>query len=88
MNGYTPAPGFGGEDRTTQRESWWTRTPKRNMVDKWIGGVCSGLADYFGINSTIVRLAMVFSLLLPGPQLIFYIAAWVIMPARKSWDIA
>lgn len=79
MNGYNAST-------PQQRESFWTRTPKRNMVDRWICGVCSGLADYFGINPTIVRLAMVFSLLLPGPQLIFYIAAWVIMPARKSWD--
>ncbi|QFQ03259.1 DNA-binding transcriptional activator PspC [Corynebacterium urogenitale] len=68
------------------RESFWSRTPKRNMVNKWIGGVCSGLGDYFGIDATILRLAMVLSLFLPGPQLIFYVAAWIIMPARKSWE--
>lgn len=66
-------------------ESWWTKTPKRNVVEKWIGGVCAGLGDYFGISATLVRLLMVASLLLPGPQILFYIAAWVIMPADKPW---
>ena len=45
-------------------ESWWTKTPKRNVVEKWIGGVCAGLGDYFGISATLVRLLRV-RLLLP-----------------------
>lgn len=47
---------------------------------RMIGGVCAGLARRFGWNPTIVRLLAVASCLLPGPQVLMYLAAWVIIP--------
>jgi phage shock protein PspC (stress-responsive transcriptional regulator) len=52
----------------------------RSRDDRWIAGVCGGIAEYFGWNSTLVRLAFVASLILPGTQVIIYLAAWIIMP--------
>ena len=55
--------------------------PRDNRV---IAGVCSGIARRFGIDPTIVRILFVASLLLPGPQILIYLAAWVLMPEESS----
>ncbi len=55
--------------------------PRDNRV---IAGVCSGIARRFGIDPTIVRIIFVASLLLPGPQILIYLAAWVLMPEETS----
>ena len=34
--------------------------------DRWIGGVAGGVANYFGVDPTLVRILFVASLLLPG----------------------
>jgi phage shock protein C len=55
--------------------------PRDNRV---IAGVCSGIARRFGIDPTIVRILFVASLLLPGPQILIYLVAWVLMPNESS----
>ncbi|ATL65809.1 PspC domain-containing protein [Nocardia terpenica] len=57
-----------------------TRRLTRSRTDKWIGGVCGGLAEYFGWNATVIRLLFVLSCLLPGPQFLLYLALWVVIP--------
>jgi phage shock protein C len=55
--------------------------PRDNRV---IAGVCSGIARRFGIDPTLVRILFVASLLLPGPQILIYLVAWVLMPQESS----
>tara|TARA_Y100000310_G_C20182092_1_gene578637 strand:- start:204 stop:440 length:237 start_codon:yes stop_codon:yes gene_type:complete len=55
----------------------------RNLNDKKIAGICSGLADYFNIDPVLVRLISVFLLLL-GPGLIIYLVGWIIIPVKNS----
>jgi phage shock protein C len=52
--------------------------------DKKIAGVCSGLAAYFDVDPTLVRLLVVTAALLTGvvPLLIGYAIAWVIVPSE------
>lgn len=45
-----------------------------------IAGVCAGLARRFGTSATTMRVLFVLSLLLPGPQVLIYLALWVLMP--------
>jgi phage shock protein PspC (stress-responsive transcriptional regulator) len=45
-----------------------------------IGGVCAGLARRFGWDPTLVRIVAVASCLIPGPQFLAYIAAWILLP--------
>ncbi len=47
---------------------------------KLIAGVCAGLARRFGMSPNAVRALFVVSLLLPGPQILLYVALWIIMP--------
>jgi len=49
-----------------------------------IAGVCSGIGRRFGISPNVVRLIFVASLLLPGPQILIYLAAWILMPEESS----
>ncbi|SDL65819.1 phage shock protein C (PspC) family protein [Corynebacterium mycetoides] len=55
----------------------------RSMTDKWIAGVCGGVAQYFNIDPVLVRLLFVV-LVLAGilPGVLLYIVAWIIMPAE------
>ncbi|MBO0856470.1 MAG: PspC domain-containing protein [Nocardia sp.] len=59
-----------------------TRRLTRSTSDKWLGGVCGGLAEYLGWDSTLVRLLFVASCLLPGPQFLIYLVMWVVIPKR------
>ncbi|MGA5304398.1 PspC domain-containing protein [Nucisporomicrobium flavum] len=52
----------------------------RPRDDRWIAGVCSGLARRFGVSSSVMRLIFVLSCLLPGPQFIVYLVLWVLLP--------
>lgn len=47
-----------------------------------IGGVASGLADYFTIDVTIVRVLFVLAVFIPltFPVILFYIILWIVMP--------
>jgi phage shock protein PspC (stress-responsive transcriptional regulator) len=51
--------------------------PRRQRV---LGGVCAGIARHYGWSRWLVRLAFVASCLLPGPQILLYIALWILMP--------
>jgi len=55
----------------------------KSKIDKKICGVCGGLAKYFEIDSTIVRLAVALITLVWGAGLIAYIIAALVM----SYDI-
>jgi phage shock protein C len=59
----------------------------RSETDKQIAGVCGGLAEFFGLDSTIVRLAAVIIAIYPGAVIggvVAYLIAWFIMPARAG----
>ncbi len=51
--------------------------------DRVIAGVCSGLARRFDMSPGTVRLLFVLSCVLPGPQILAYLALWVIMPSER-----
>ena len=52
----------------------------RDASDKMVGGVCSGLANFFGIDPTVVRLAFVLLTLLGGHGVLIYLVLWLIVP--------
>jgi phage shock protein PspC (stress-responsive transcriptional regulator) len=54
----------------------------RRRSGRVIVGVCSGLARRFGLPPWQVRLMFVVSCLLPGPQILLYLALWIILPAE------
>jgi phage shock protein C len=57
---------------------------RRPRTGRVIGGVCAALARRFGWDVTLVRVLTVASLLLPGPQLIIYVIAWIVIPGESD----
>ena len=55
-----------------------------SATDKKIAGVCGGLAEYFGIDSTIVRLILVLAVLFAGVGVLAYIIAALVMPEKPN----
>jgi len=56
----------------------------RNEHNRVLGGVCSGLAEYFDMDPTIVRLLFAFTFFIMGVGLGTYIILWIVLP-RKGY---
>ena len=54
---------------------------RRSRNNRWIGGVCGGLGEFFGLGAFWFRL-LFFILLLPGglPGLLPYFILWLVVP--------
>ena len=62
----------------------------RSLSDKKIAGVCGGIAEYFDIDSSVVRLLWVLVVLMPipfVPAFIGYFVAWIVMPKAQPANI-
>ncbi|GAB4571570.1 MAG: hypothetical protein Kow0077_08590 [Anaerolineae bacterium] len=58
----------------------------RSTTDRQIAGVAGGLAEYLGMDPTLIRLGFVLLTLLGGPGLLIYIIMWLVMPEGDSED--
>ncbi len=56
----------------------------KSVKDKKLCGVCAGIAEYFGIDSTLVRLAWIVFCVLGGAGLLAYIIAAIVMPTKPQ----
>jgi phage shock protein C len=59
-----------------------TKKLYRSVSQKMLGGVCGGLAEYFDLDVSLVRLLFVgIGLVSAGlPMTFFYIIAWIVIP--------
>ena len=51
--------------------------PQRGKV---IAGVCAGVARRYGVSALKVRIGFVLSLVIPGPQVLLYVALCILLP--------
>lgn len=51
---------------------------------RWIGGVCGGIAAKLNVDVAFVRIAFLVFCLLPGPAVVLYIAAWLVLPDQRD----
>jgi phage shock protein C len=56
----------------------------RSSKDRMIAGVCGGLAERYGFDSTWVRLIFVLLFLAGGSALLIYLIMWAIVPLDTS----
>jgi|1186.fasta_scaffold728254_1 phage shock protein C len=59
--------------------------PPRRLVrsrdDRWLSGVCGGVADYAGIDASLVRIIVVVGTIFGfGSLFVAYVVAWILMP--------
>jgi phage shock protein C len=59
----------------------------RSTSERQIAGVCGGLAEYFNIDPTLVRLAFVVATLMGGPGLIVYIIMALVVPEDERKQV-
>jgi phage shock protein C len=53
-------------------------------TDRKIGGVCGGIAEYLGVDSTLVRVVWIIIALLAGSGILAYFIAWLLIPRRPD----
>lgn len=56
----------------------------RSLSQRTLGGICGGLADYFDVDISLVRLIFVGIALITAviPMVIFYLIAWMVIPSE------
>ena len=59
---------------------------RRSQSDRLLTGVCGGVADYFSIDPTMVRLIWIFFTLFGGSGLLAYIIATLLIPDSNSQE--
>ena len=57
------------------------RKLRRSVTDRVIGGVCGGLAQYFGLDVTLIRVLMFILIFFGGFSLWVYLVMWIVIPS-------
>jgi phage shock protein PspC (stress-responsive transcriptional regulator) len=75
----SPAPE--GDDRAmNEPNNGATKRLYRIQDGRIVAGVCAGLAAYFGVDPTLVRLAFAWLTVFGGVGILLYLGAWLVMP--------
>lgn len=56
----------------------------RNVEDRMLGGVCSGLGAYFNIDTVWVRIAFLIALVFAGGSILVYLVLWIVIPPART----
>ena len=59
-----------------------TRKLYRSKTNRQVAGVCGGLAEYFNLDATLIRILFVVLAVLGGSVLVLYVAMWIIVPKQ------
>lgn len=82
--------GRGQETSSMNRMDPYYRSPNpnrlyRNKREGKLGGVCAGIADYFNVDSALIRIGVVLGLFISGPIfLVGYVILWMILKERPT----
>ncbi len=58
----------------------------RSESDRMLGGVCGGLGNYLGVDTSLVRIFFVILFFGSGIGVLAYLALWIIAPSEKSLE--
>jgi phage shock protein C len=53
---------------------------ERKLANRWVAGVCAGLADYTGIDATLIRVIFAVLTFVGGLGPIAYVLGWALIP--------
>jgi phage shock protein C len=62
----------------------WLRALRRSRTDRWLGGVCGGLAPMSGMPSWLWRLIFASLVLCGGTGLMIYVLLWLLVPKEDG----
>jgi phage shock protein PspC (stress-responsive transcriptional regulator) len=75
----TPPPGYGSQRPAPEQPAL-----RRSYRDRMLAGVAAGLARYFGVDVTIVRIAFVVLTVVGGAGIPLYLAGLLLIPEEGS----
>lgn len=90
----TPGPTAGPTNPThatgLDRFFGWIRSVdlRRDADDKWLAGVCSGIATRLGVDPIVIRAALVLLVILGGVGITIYLIAWAFLPNNRDEIVA
>ncbi len=58
---------------------------RRSLSDRWLGGVCGGIAEVTGIPSWVWRLVFTFGVVMAGSGLALYVLLWILVPSEQLY---
>jgi len=56
----------------------------RSRTDRSVAGVCGGIADFFGVDPTLIRIVTILLILFGGLSLWVYIILWIVIPEEPA----
>jgi phage shock protein C len=87
VNGKSRATDSVTADQDSPASDGWSAgsTPKgkrleRKLANRWVAGVCAGLADYTGVDATLIRVIFAVLTFFGGTGLIAYVLGWALIP--------
>ena len=54
----------------------------RSNTNRMLAGVCGGLAEYFNLDPTLIRVLFIVLAVLGGSGVVIYLAMWIIVPKQ------
>lgn len=60
----------------------------RSRSDRWLAGVCGGIAEYFDVDSTLIRVLFILFGFAVGGGILIYIILWIIIPEAPEGSAA
>ena len=61
-----------------------TRKLQRSTSNKMIAGVCAGIASYFNLDPTIIRVLYVLMVFFAGFGILLYLILWLVIPSESQ----
>ncbi len=61
-----------------------TRKLYRSRPDRKLAGVCGGLAEFFSLDPTLIRVLFVILALAGGSGIVIYLAMWIMVPNQPQ----
>ena len=58
---------------------------RRSLGDRWLGGVCGGIAQVTGVASWVWRLAFVLGTVCAGTGIALYVLLWILVPEEQLY---
>lgn len=54
----------------------------KSRDERMIAGVCGGIAEYFKVDPTLIRLAWIIFVFMGGSGILAYLIAWIVIPEK------
>ena len=77
-------PRSGHDLAMTEPSSKETKRLYRTREGRVVAGVCAGVAAYFGIDPTLVRLLFALFTIFGGAGVLLYLVAWIVIPEEDG----